>query len=534
MNVIEAYSVTKIIDINGIYCIYLRKSRADVELEKKGKIDTLKRHRVILLNLARSFGLDPNKIVIYEEVVSGETIKAREEMQKLLLAVEKNTYTGVFVVEVSRLSRGDKIDQGEIVKYFKYTNTLVITPDKVYDLTDEKDEELFEDELTSSSKELKATKKRLSRGRNSSVLEGKYVASIPPYGYQRKKIEDDKGFTLVENQQEAIIVKEIFNLYAYDNSPRNNIPRELNKRNLKPRIADKWSASTIKDILRNPAYIGKIRWNHRKSVKILKNGEIVITRPRNSEPLIVDGLHEPIIDLETWNIVQERLKRNRAPVQHNNIVKNPLLHILICDKCGSYMQRRPYVKQNKETSIVCNCKECNNISSKFKYVEEEIIEGLKHWLKSYQTDYSKVNLLKNSKNVKFYEDAISQTQNQIDNANKELEKVCEAYEKGIYTDEVYRNRYHKHKENISILEHNIIEYRGQLDKEYAILKEKDIMLPKLQNVIDIYYKLETPEEKNNLLKTVVEKVTYLKETPTLKKTDDPKNFTIRIYPKLPK
>lgn len=60
------------------------------------------------------------------------------------------------------------------------------------------------------------------------------------------------------------------------------------------------------------------------------------------------------------------------------------------------------------------------------------------------------------------------------------------------------------------------------------------MVPKLENVIDIYYKLETPEEKNNLLKTVVEKVTYLKDKPALKKTDDPKDFKIRIYPKLPK
>lgn len=181
MNVVDAYSKVKMLDEVIEYAIYLRKSRADIELEKYSKTDTLNRHRVILLNLAKAMGIDKEKIDIYEEVVSGETIKEREKMQELLDNVEMKKYKAVFVVEVSRLSRGDKIDQGEITKILKYTNTLVVTPDKTYDLSNEKDEELFEDELTNSSKELKVTKKRLNRGRNSSVLEGKYVASVPPY-----------------------------------------------------------------------------------------------------------------------------------------------------------------------------------------------------------------------------------------------------------------------------------------------------------------------------------------------------------------
>ena len=514
------------------YAMYLRKSRADIELEKKNKIDTLKRHRVRLNNLAQLEGY--NVTDTFEEVVSGETIKERTEMKKLLSAVEMKKYKGVLVVEVSRLSRGDKIDQGRITRIFKYTNTLVITPEKIYDLSNPKDEELFEDELTNSGKELKGIKRRLYNGRISSVLEGKFVSSIPPYGYNRKKLKDEKGYTLQENSKEAMIVKKIFNMYAYNNLSINGIVRELNKSKDKPRIANEWAVSTVKDILKNPVYVGKIRWNHRPTVTTLKKGELQHSRPRNEKPMIIDGLHEPIVEQEVWSITQERLKNNKAPVQHNNIVKNPLLHILICDKCGSYMQRRPYAKRNKETSIVCNCKECDNVSSKLKYVEEKIIEALKYWLENYKVDYDKVKNKKNSQNISYYENTIKETQHQIENEKKQLEKVCEAFEKGIYTEEIYKDRYQKYQETMINLENTITEYQGQLTKEYEILNEKDLMVPKLEKVIDIYYKLETPEERNDLLKTVVEKVTYLKEKPALKKTDDPTDFKIRIYPKLPK
>lgn len=399
-------------------------------------------------------------------------------------------------------------------------------------MSNEKDEELFEDELTNSSKELKITKKRLNRGRQSSVYEGKFAGNRTPFGYKRKKLENEKGFTLEAEPKEAIIVVKIFNMYAYNNLPMEEIVKQLDKSKLKPRMADCWSKSSIKEILRNPVYIGKIRWNYRQAVKTLKDKEIYTSRPRNHNPIIVDGLHKQLIEKETWDITQERLKNNKPPVQHNNTVKNPLQHILVCEKCGSYMQRRPYYKQNKEPTIMCT--KCDNISSKICYVEEKIIEALKYWLKSYSIDFHKVQNKKLSENIKYYEKSISQLRLQIENENKQLDKVCEAFESGIYTVERYKSRYQQHIDTINILKNTLEENQEQLNKEYAVLKEKELLAPRLENVIDIYFKLESAEDKNNLLKTVVEKVTYLKEKPALKKSDDPTDFKIRIYPKLPK
>ena len=61
-----------------------------------------------------------------------------------------------------------------------------------------------------------------------------------------------------------------------------------------------------------------------------------------------------------------------------------------------------------------------------------------------------------------------------------------------------------------------------------------MIIPKIENVIDIYDKLETNEQKNALLKTILEKVTYLKTEKAIKKTSDPSNFEIHIYPKIPR
>ena len=92
------------------YCIYLRKSRADLELEARGEMETLVRHEKLLLELARKNHIQITKI--YKEIVSADTIDARPVMQQLLEEVERGAWEGVFVTEIERLARGDTIDQG--------------------------------------------------------------------------------------------------------------------------------------------------------------------------------------------------------------------------------------------------------------------------------------------------------------------------------------------------------------------------------------------------------------------------------------
>ena len=110
--------------------IYLRKSRKDLEAEAHGDGETLARHRAALLANAKRMGR--NVTEIYAEVVSGDSIAARPEMQRLMKDVEAGMYDAVHVMEVERLARGDSLDQGLVARAFKYSGTLIITPVKTY------------------------------------------------------------------------------------------------------------------------------------------------------------------------------------------------------------------------------------------------------------------------------------------------------------------------------------------------------------------------------------------------------------------
>ena len=145
------------------YCIYLRKSRADIELEEKGEGETLARHRKILETLAKKHNYEIGKI--YSEIVSGESIALRPEMQNLLYDLEHGLWQGVLVMEIERLARGDTIDQGIIARVFRESGTKIITPNKIYDVENEFDEEYFEFSLFMSRREYKTINRRIQRGR---------------------------------------------------------------------------------------------------------------------------------------------------------------------------------------------------------------------------------------------------------------------------------------------------------------------------------------------------------------------------------
>lgn len=512
------------------YAVYLRKSRADLEAEERGEGETLARHEKILVELSRKYGFSIGKI--YREIVSGESIESRPVVQELLKDVESARWKGVLVVEIERLARGDTMDQGRVAKSFKFSNTKIITPMKIYDPNNEFDEEYFEFGLFMSRREYKVINRRLQNGRMLSVKEGKFVGSIPPYGYDRKKIEKDKGFTLIRNEKEAVIVEKVFNMYAYNNISMNEVARKLNMEGYTPRKTNEWTISAVKEILSNPVYIGKVRWNSRKIVKEYKNGKISKTRPRNSEYILCDGIHEPIIDMQTWQIVQERRSKHTPAVVHNKVVKNPLLGIVYCSKCGKKMQRRPYKASEVDDILICTNKNCNNVSSKLYIVEEKIIFSLKEWLKDYKIDCEEyINEIKNKKKI-MLEESIKTLNKELDVQNKKLANVYDFFEDGTYSREIFTKRCNFISATINNIKSNIEELKKQLDQEMIKEERGKKIIPKSENVIDLYRNLQTAEKKNLLLKTVVKRVEYLKTEKAIKKNSDPTDFELDIYPNI--
>lgn len=334
------------LDPNGIYDAYLRKSRADMELEKLKKFDTLKQHEKFLKDRAKQLGIKIRHI--YREVVSGESIQERPEIQKVLKDIETGTVDGILVVEVERLTRGDSKDQGTISQAFKYSNTLIITLNKIYDPNSDDDEEYFEFGLFMSRREYKAINRRMQRQRLANVLAGKYCASEPPFGYKKVRIKYDKGYTLEPIPEEAEVVKEMFQKRA-DGMGFDIICNWLNTLDFKPKTSDVWTPSTIKGMLSNPVYLGKIRWNSNKQHKSLVNGQIVKKRTKGTkdEIILVEGLHPAIIEENLFNIVQG-IQPKQVSTKHGTELQNPLATLIRCADCGRSMQRRPYYENKKQ------------------------------------------------------------------------------------------------------------------------------------------------------------------------------------------
>ena len=126
--------------MSNTVAIYLRKSRDE---ENESRDVTLARHEKLLIEYCYRNNLNIKKI--YKEVVSGESIAARLEMQRLLVDVSSGKYDGVVCIEIERLSRGNQVDQAEILEVFKKTGTKIFTLNKVYDFStdNEIDEEFF-------------------------------------------------------------------------------------------------------------------------------------------------------------------------------------------------------------------------------------------------------------------------------------------------------------------------------------------------------------------------------------------------------
>jgi DNA invertase Pin-like site-specific DNA recombinase len=321
--------------------VYLRKSRTDDPLMTVEEV--LEKHATILNDWCmRVLGELVPEENVFKEIVSGETIAARPDFQKVLRLIEQPKYKAALVVDCSRLGRPDLEDIGRITKLFRYTNTFIITPDMAFDMADEFDRERLKMELERSNWYLEAYKKLNMRGRTESVRAGWYIGSVAPYGYDKIKVHDGRKQrpTLAIKEREAEVVRLIFDLYVNEDMGATVISHRLNELGYRTRKGATWTLNTIKDILHNEHYIGKVKWNWRKGVNVVADGEITKTRPKSTDYYVFDGKHPAIISEELFEAARAKWGKT-ARVSSKKQLRNPLAGLVYC-QCGKAMSLRTY------------------------------------------------------------------------------------------------------------------------------------------------------------------------------------------------
>lgn len=472
-----------------ITAVYLRKSRADDPSEPTEV--TLQKHTARLAEFALSTGLVVSRT--YREVFSGELLVVRPQMMELLQDVEAGKYQAVLCADIDRLGRGGMRDQGLILDTFKYSDTLIITPERVYDLNNELDEQATEFQTFLSRQEYKIIRKRLQRGKIDSVKSGAYL-SRAPLGYRKTKI--DKVSTLEIVPEKAEFVKMIFDMYVNQNKGATVIAEELYSMGLVSQCGSPLSQFTILRIISNPAYIGKVRWN-RSTSKLALNGSKKRSIRLPEEWIVVDGKHEPIIDENTFLRAQE-IRRSRAHPASNSgkDIVNPLAGLLFCRNCGNSMRYLFCLK--KYHYILCIRKGCN-CSVSFDIIENAVLSHLKKALTEIETKVDQPN------DTTMIDAQISALEKELLQLQDQRGRLMTFLERGVYSIEDYQARSAALTENINSANRHLEDCCAERERLLccSLLAQAAV----IRNVLDNYAS-GNPTTKNLLLKTVIERVEY--------------------------
>lgn len=324
----------------------------------------------------------------------------------------------------------------------------------------------------------------VKRGMTEKASRGEAV-SIPSFGY---RIEEGK---YVPDPDTAPALQRIFTDYVNGKGLR-TIAMELNDAGIRTRRGNKFENRTVKYILQNPVYIGKIRWtptgkaDHRK---------------QNDDTLIIDGTHEPIISMDVWNQVQAKLEASpKTKYMRQSDPKEPFMlqGLVRCSACGATL-----CQAVNHTSLQCyayahgKCKTSHSIS--IKKINAMLLEAIENAAVTGEfkiTARPVVDLQKN-KNIPSL----------ISREKKKLERIKDAYENEVYTLEEY-------KESREQIVKRIQELTDKHQSEsHSETSDRRIIRDKLTALLPALRSPATGEsQKNALLKSVIERIIFYRAT----------------------
>jgi DNA invertase Pin-like site-specific DNA recombinase len=377
---------------------YMRKSRSDdptLTIE-----EVLANHNTKLNEwIERNLPAPIPEVNVYREVVSGETIQSRPKFKELLKRIESPKIKAVLVLECERLGRPDLEEIGKISKLFRYTNTIVITPQRIFDLRDEWDREQFEREMMRGKDYLDYTKKVLTRGKEISLQSGFFINGVYPYGYTREWVMDGKRerptLAIVEN--EAKVVRMIFDWYANEGIGTMKISQRLNSMGIPARKGGQWKKSTISRMLKNEHYIGKIVIKKHIDVNVVEDSTITTHCMLNPDFEIVDGKHPAIIDEDLFYRANNKISRHIS-YRPNTTLQNPFASILKCE-CGRAMRR---AKDRHKFRYLCDEQTfCGNASIQENELIPAVIQALKDNLDNLSTQVTNEKDNKKEKHTEY-------------------------------------------------------------------------------------------------------------------------------------
>ena len=418
--------------------IYIRLSKEDGDREES---ESVVNQRKILKSFAKE-----NKYKIYEEYIDDGytgTNFNRPSFKRMIEDIESKKINMVITKSLSRLGR-DYIETGRYIEnYFPENGVRYIA------ILDDVDTFLDRNCDTVAFKNImndyyaKETSKNIRKTKNKKRLEGFYYTTYAPFGY--KKI--NKAGNLEIDEVQSSVVKKIFELFLNGKGTyqiANLLTDEgIETPGLQMKMAgvvnhltnttDKWNHNTIRRILENQIYIGNCVQNKKKKISYKSKKMIALPEEQHT---ITKNHHEPIINVDKWNLVQEMLKKSKnAKVRDTDVLFKGLLY---CAECNNRLSVRVKVDKGKKGEIIRRYILCSTAIKKYsnkkcykKYInyaefEEKAISKISETLETYlnsdafNNEEALKKLLDSQGNKGKIEKKIKQLNNDLEIINKKI------------------------------------------------------------------------------------------------------------------
>jgi site-specific DNA recombinase len=422
----------------------------------------------------------PEKYIFREEAgISGKKAERRPEFMRMIGTAKQKPkpFDVIIVWKFSRFARNrqDSIVYKSMLRKQCGIDVLSVTEqlgdDKMSIIVEAMIEAMDEYYSINLAEEVR-------RGMNEKVMRGEPV-SIPAFGYtiQEKQYKIDPVA--------APIVKMIFRDYIAGMGCR-SIAQKLNAMKVRTQRGGLWENRTVEYILRNPVYIGKIRWNPKRK-----------TRRNYNDPdiLITNGTHEPIIDRETWEKAQKRLAESKSAAEKDAVPKNSsagmLRGLVKCSACGSTLTASGGGSMQCQAYAHGKCNESHSILA--AALEEMVLAALDADLHE-----STISIMPTAPSDT--EEIAAAVFRQIEREKLKLVRAREAYENGVDSLEEYRIRKQKITECLRQLE---------LTRSKIAKPPRTPLAAQKQNVMQLLRDPNVPaDEKNVLLRSFVQKIVF--------------------------
>lgn len=288
--------------------------------------------------------------------VSGKSMKGRYELQRLLQDAKEGKFDEVIVWKFNRMARKN-IDLLHIVDLLEKNNVSFRSFSENFDTSTSMGKFALQMMGAVGELERNTIVDNVKMGHKQRARTGKHNGKVP-IGYRSVKVDErGKETRIVVVEEEAALVRNIFEQYATGHGLK-AIANDLNRRGYKTKTGKTFSTCAIRDILDNPMFAGKIRYNRYENwAERRRNG-------KSTELILSEGHHPEIISEELWEKVQ-LLRQKKSVMPKKRFEGEYLLTGLIrCPECGAAMTASRTVNRAKDgTKVVRMYYSCGRFRS---------------------------------------------------------------------------------------------------------------------------------------------------------------------------